>query len=395
MINFPAERFENLTPDEIKSLPTLDEAFDDILREEYNVIRKYEENPGANPMLLFKPEYRNSLHPDMFFVTRLTSRDPQHPLKYALKPNLNERAFLFRGQSICKNPSLTSALRKDGRYVSENVRYNEFIRALFTHPLVRLFWDGIELCGEKYFFEVNFHGLAQHYELKTFVMDMTCDVEAAKFFAVTEYRDGGYQPVFDENRYGMVYYYDSIRSPYAFQIDPNGNQMSSIGLQAFPRSGCQKGFLYSMHKGDNLNKCMGMKWRLFRQDAAITKRVYDAAMGGSIYFPEDELSSLAGRIRNAKVLPWEPFELNLEENPNDDRETNVKLCGDEGLTFSSVAPHIDFTEEEKSIFRNRIANGFWQDFCSMIVFPKHHERLMEELLRVSEREEYKKYFEWE
>ena len=141
MVKFPPERFENLTPDEIKSLPTFDEAFDDILREEYNVIQKYAENPSLNPMLLNKPEYRNSLHPDMFFVTRLTSRDPQHPVKYALKPNLNDRAFLFRGQSICKNPSLTSALRKDGRYVSENVRYNEFIRALFTHPLVRLFWD--------------------------------------------------------------------------------------------------------------------------------------------------------------------------------------------------------------------------------------------------------------
>ena len=61
MINFPPDRFDNLTPDEITSLPTLDEAFEDILREEYNVIRKYEENPGANPMLLFKPEYRNSL----------------------------------------------------------------------------------------------------------------------------------------------------------------------------------------------------------------------------------------------------------------------------------------------------------------------------------------------
>ena len=138
-----------------------------------------------------------------------------------------------------------------------------------------------------------------------------------------------------------------------------------------------------------------MKWRLFRQDAAITKRVYDAAMGGSIYFPEDELSSLAGRIRNAKVLPWEPFEQNLKENPNDDRENNIKLCGDEGLSFSSVAPHIDFTEEEKSIFRNRIANGFWQDFCSRIVFPKRHDRLMEDLLRVPERDEYKKYFEWD
>ena len=28
MINFPPDRFENLTPDEIMSLPTLDEAFD-------------------------------------------------------------------------------------------------------------------------------------------------------------------------------------------------------------------------------------------------------------------------------------------------------------------------------------------------------------------------------
>ena len=395
MNNFTLDRFENLTPEEINSLPNLDEAIDDILIEEESVLDQFDEYSLNNPKLYTMPEYRNSYPSDTFFVTRLTSRDSLHPEKYALKPNLDGRAFLFRGQSVCKNPSLTSALRKDGRYVSENIRYCEFIKALFAHPLIQLFWDGIELGGKKYYFEVNFQGLAQHYELKTFVMDMTCDVEATKFFAVTEYRDGGYQLVYDESRYGMVYYYDNILRPWAFQVDPNQNQMSTIGLQAFPRSGAQKGFLYLMNKGDNFNKCIGIKWRLFRHNAEITRRVYDAAKGGSIYFPQDELSSLAGRIRNANVLPWDTFENNLWDNPSDDRETNISLCIKEGLFFSTDAPHIEFSEDEKAIFRARIANGFWDDFCSHIVFRKHHNRLIEELRQIPERDAYRHYFEWQ
>lgn len=395
MVNFPATRFENLTFEEIKSLPTLDEVFDDILAEENKLIRTCHENPMLEPILPNSLEYVNHQPLDMFFVTRLKSRDRKRPEKYALKPNLRDRAFLFRGQSVCKNPSVTSALRKNGRYVSENIRYLEFCNAIKQHPLIRMQLDGIVLNGHRYFFEVNFQGLAQHYGLKTFVMDMTSDVESAKFFAVTDYSNGSYTPVLDENRYGMVYYYDSILNPFAFQIDRKGNQMSSIGLQMFPRSGRQKGFLYLLRKGDNLNTCLGIKWRLFRHDANISMRVFNQAEQGAIYFPKDELSSLADRIRDAKVLPWDTFEENLNDNPDDDREQNIILCGNEGLYFSPDAEHISFTEQEKAIFRERIANGLWDTFCNHIVFAENHQTLISELRDIPNREEYKQYFVWE
>lgn len=393
---YKPEEIEHLTAAQIAQLPTLDEVFESILQEENQVIEGYKQGRGflGQPFPSFKLEFNNAEPSDVFFVNRLRSRDPLRPIRYSLKPNLMNRAFVFRGQSLCKNPSTTSALRKSGRYVSENVRYVEFCRAIQEHPLIKLMLDGFDLCGEHYFFEVNFQGLAQHYELKTFVMDMTSDVEAAKFFACTEYKDGIYKPVLDESRYGMVYYYDSLLSPLAFQTDPNGNQLSTIGLQVFPRSGCQKGFLYLLRKDDNFNKCLGVKYKLFRHSSAISDRCYKQANEGLLYFPKDELSSLAERIRKATVLPTETFMENLRDNPDDSLEENIRLCGEEGLCFSPDADHIVFNEEEKRLFRNRIQEGFWDDFCSKIVFPKHHDRMIKELRDLPNKEEYAKYYEW-
>lgn len=60
-----------------------------------------------------------------------------------------------------------------------HIFYAEFALALKDHPLIKLFGDGIELCGHLYFFEVNYIGLAQHYGLKTWVMDLTSDIDVA------------------------------------------------------------------------------------------------------------------------------------------------------------------------------------------------------------------------
>lgn len=340
-----------MTKEEVKRLPTLQEVVDQMLTEEAQIV-KLDSPPIAiiepSPSAIHKPfaEYFNDYDDKKFIAVRLSSRDPQRPEKFAFKPNLKNRAFLFRGQSGFYDPSTPSLLRKKkGRFVVENTFYEEFLLALKDHPLIRLFWDGIELCGHRYFFEVTYYGLAQHYGFKTRVMDLTSDLDVAKFFAVTDYNEktDTYSPVIDESRYGVFYYWDNVRHPLAFQPIFGGN-LSSIGLQVFPRSGRQKGFLFSMYCEQNFNDIPFVRYKLFRHDAAISKQIYKMARRGKLYFPEDELSSLAQRIRCSKILSGKAFSKNLESNPKDDKNANYNDCKASGIDIDFFKEHITFND---------------------------------------------------
>lgn len=391
-----------MTKEEVKRLPTLQEVVDQILTEEAQIV-KLDSPPIAiiepSPSAIHKPfaEYFNDYDDKKFIAVRLSSRDPQRPEKFAFKPNLKNRAFLFRGQSGFYDPSTPSLLRKKkGRFVVENIFYEEFVLALKDHPLIRLFWDGIELCGHRYFFEVTYYGLAQHYGFKTRVMDLTSDLDVAKFFAVTDYNEktDTYSPVIDESRYGVFYYWDNVRYPLAFQPIFGGN-LSSIGLQVFPRSGRQKGFLFSMYREQNFNDIPFVRYKLFRHDAAISKQIYKMARRGKLYFPEDELSSLAQRIRCSKILSGKAFSKNLESNPKDDKNANYNDCKASGIDIDFFKEHITFNDIEKDMFRKKIKKGFWMEFCNQIVFPNDKEGvIMNEFINLPNNPAYKKYFQW-
>lgn len=391
-----------MTKEEVKRLPTLQEVVDQILTEEAQIV-KLDSPPIAiiepSPSAIHKPfaEYFNDYDDKKFIAVRLSSRDPQRPEKFAFKPNLKNRAFLFRGQSGFYDPSTPSLLRKKkGRFVVENIFYEEFVLALKDHPLIRLFWDGIELCGHRYFFEVTYYGLAQHYGFKTRVMDLTSDLDVAKFFAVTDYNEktDTYSPVIDESRYGVFYYWDNVRHPLAFQPIFGGN-LSSIGLQVFPRSGRQKGFLFSMYREQNFNDIPFVRYKLFRHDAAISKQIYKMARRGKLYFPEDELSSLAQRIRCSKILSGKAFSKNLESNPKDDKNANYNDCRASGIDIDFFKEHITFNDIEKDMFRKKIKKGFWMEFCNQIVFPNDKEGvIMNEFINLPNNPAYKKYFQW-
>lgn len=391
-----------LSTDKIKRLPNLQEVVDSVLQEERERLTEfgteqviYEPCPSA--IHVPQAEYCNDYDEHKFIVVHLCSRDLQRKEKFAFKPNLKNRLFLFRGQSGFYNPSVPSLLRKtEGRYVVENIYYEEFVMALKDHPLIQLFWNGIVLDNHRYFFEVNYYGLAQHYGLKTAVMDLTSDVEVAKFFAVTDYDEkrDAYIPVVDESRYGVFYYWDNVRDPFAFQAVTGGN-LSTIGLQVFPRSGQQSGFLYSMSRGQNFHDCPFVKYKLFRHDSNISRQIFKKARKGKLYFPEDELSSLAQRIRKSKELSGWAFEANLRANPKDDKDKNYADCLSAGLTIDFTKPHITFNSIEKDMFNKNIRSGFWQEFCSKIVFPKDKDgHLMDEFRDLPNNPKYKHYFVW-
>ena len=47
------------------------------------------------------------------------------------------------------------------------------------------------------------------------------------------------------------------------------------------------------------------------------------------------------------------------------------------------------------MFRKKIKNGFWMEFCNQIVFPNDKEGvIMNEFMNLPNNPAYKKYFQW-
>lgn len=235
---------------------------------------------------------------DAFIVNQLMSG------KLSLKPNLYGRKFLFRGQSKYYNVCTPGLFRnpKQSCFLKELIQYDELRAVLATHPLVQLFEQGIDLWHDIFRFEINYGGLAQHYYNKTSFLDLTSDIDTAKFFAVTDYRFDEYTPHTDTSSLGVMYYYE-IAEPGAFS--PQKQQyLSTIGKQPFMRSGNQRGFLLNMEKGANFNEFSQVHKVYFRHDSSISQQIFEESRNGEKYFPSDILQ-----------VKWKRFLKQFEKNP--------------------------------------------------------------------------------
>lgn len=169
-----------------------------------------------------------------------------------LLPVAQSYAYLFRGQGAFHNPCLPTLYRK--KITTEEVfinriRIEEFWLMLQQYPQVRYFIDrGLN---------VDYVGLAQHYGLKTDVLDLTSSLKVALFFAMCDYVEDtdSYMPKTDDTKTYIGYLY---AYPFMNELIPNTNEqrlkqlrVMPIGLQPFKRPGDQRGFSIHLESGKN------------------------------------------------------------------------------------------------------------------------------------------------
>lgn len=218
---------------------------------------------------------------------------------FGLKPNLSRRRFLFRGQyeefehegrPTCKPNIYRPDVEKHP--LPHRIKAYEMACLVTRHPLVQqLGVEGVKIFNEPFRFQLNRLGLAQHYYNKTSYLDLTSDIEVARFFATCQYRwdDDTYTPYFSDDKLGVIYIYD-MRLPFEFK---SGSlpQLSSIGKQyVFMRSALQSGFLLNMPPDTNLHDLPNVYRIYFRHDRSISEKVAEATGYGEKYFPKDALS---------------------------------------------------------------------------------------------------------
>lgn len=312
------------------------------------------------------------------FVVNQLSQRPGHyneTPRFSIKPSLASNKFLFRGQSQFYEPCVPGMFRnKDNvcqhQYVDEVIQMNELEVLLHQHPLVRLFDQGFYLMHEFFQFRADYQGISQHYYNHTPLLDLTSDMEVAKFFAVTWFnmKEDRYER-YTGNELGVLYYYDL--EPDAFQYRKGRKYLvETIGKQPFMRSGNQSGFLIRLDDTMDFNTLPEVRYVFFKHDSAITDRIFAESQKGDKYMPQELLRTHWYRRMSdpkaMKEISKEALKLNFENNKGLSHSSIVKQLQSKGFHVSSKNKQ-RFTEEEMEQYFAGILE-FWTDFCSNIHF---------------------------
>lgn len=292
--------------------------------------------------------------------------------RFTIKPSLRNKKFLFRGQAEFFNPCKPSMFRDKGKtyFVDDVIQINELEILLQQHPLVKLFEQGFMLMNEFIRFKIHYGGLSQHYYNNTPYLDLTSDMDVAKFFAVTTFDMANDRYIkYNGSKLGVLYYYDL--KPGAFSYSEERKYLvESIGKQPFMRSGNQYGFLIDLEKDDDFNSLPEVRYVFFKHDSDITERIFKESQSGDKYMPQEILRTNWYRRMSdkeaCKKVSTKALKLNFENNPEESHSKIVKKLREKGFSISSKhTPH--FTEEELNLYYDNSIK-IWEDFCSDIHF---------------------------
>ena len=182
--------------------------------------------------------------------------------------------------------------------------------------------------------DVNRCALAQHYGIKTPLMDITTDLRTALFFACCKYENHKWRPLAKKDfehipngtgtkdlRYGILY-----RSPteitdiqWALTNDETGlDLIAPIGYQPFMRCSTQHGYaLYVRNESyDLLHDPLFDKFRI-RHDEEFCQWIFDEMKQGGKVYPHDDIPKVAeymDAIRNSHIISQTTFEHFVEHN---------------------------------------------------------------------------------
>ena len=307
-----------------------------------------------------------------FVANQLSQVRIAEPPRFSLKPTLRNNKFLYRGQAEFYAPCKPSMFRKAEKnyFVDDIIQINEMEVLLRQHPLVKLFEQGFMLMHEFIRFKINYLGLSQHYYNNTPLLDLTSDMEVAKFFAVTKFdpKKDCYLK-YEGDNLGVLYYYD-IQSDSFTEREGRNYIIDAIGKQPFMRSGNQSGFLINLEKDDDFNCLPEVRYVFFKHDPEITSRIFNESLNGEKYMPQEMLRThWYNRISNEDErmkISYEALLLNFERNPHESHSRILAELRKKGFKVNKKYK-AKFTEEELDLYYSN-SEQIWKEFCSNVYF---------------------------
>lgn len=398
---------KKFTDEEIAKLPTIDEVIADysILAMQFEDSGGWQNHPlvGNIPPNAFwdspYADFINLAEDDQFVAVRTQMG------RVTLKPNLCNRRFLFRGEkkdhgriissfsqeNYDKDKQLLEQQIAREKHVISNLQAEDFMALLKTHPLFMMLDRGIFLSPERkpIFINMNYYGLAQHYNFRTGLIDFTPEIEVAAFFATTVNKgDDTYEPLTDTDKYpyGVIFVHE-INPLLTFK----GLGFTTIGLQLYPRTGKQKGFCFNEGLMPfDVNKMVTPVY--FRQDAVLSQKIFEAMKGGKALFPDDSIAKYAKRIIKSKEVTGQTFTQNLYSN-QDSLDENLSILAKHHIDVN-WHKELYFDSDMLNELEQDLKNGLWEQFCEQIYFADEQKgkKMKESLLGLPKNPAYQHYF---
>jgi len=285
--------------------------------------------------------------------------------------------FLFRGQDQFYDPCLASLYRENLSAVqrfAERVRNVEFELLLKKHPAVQ---DVASTSIYDHLIKIDYNGLAQHYGLKTDLIDFTSDPRVAAFFSCCRFNKESdkYEPIMHSDAYGVFYKFNFLMSTMIAFGQKKNSEFGSrvIGLQPLPRPGEQSAFSYRLGHKQCLNKQKLLNIYKFQHNASISMKIYDEFEGGKILFPTDIVEQKVENLKKSKSFSNEAFHVAFERYGKTDKKISMKndllkagyhIAEKNTVAFSSS--EIDFLQTE---WQNKRDKFYSKIFARCVCYP--------------------------
>ena len=292
-------RWGKIPKNDIEQYPTIIDILQDIIQEE-------ESHDLNRYPLLHQENVLTRMMQDGYCL--LMASDNANG-EVELMPTSRTPMVFYRGQNEFFPQCLSSLCREkdtEKEFLRSRLQTCELQLCLISHPVI---WDFIikrfSYDNKLYDIKIPVHveGLAQHYGIKTTLLDLTADKWVAAFFATTIYKNGIYSPVDTANekcpKYGVFY-------RYRWAL-PTGNVRNSdiyaIGIQYFNRPGKQSAVVMDLPTCKDFNEVDGVERIFFRHDAALSKMIFDLSQQSRRFFKQPLFSIGAVELCRTKYYP--------------------------------------------------------------------------------------------
>lgn len=277
----------------------------------------------------------------------------------------------YRGQSNVFSPSKPSLYRKgmnEAKQFVERVKYEELKRLIEDYPVSKFFKEDLFVTapdGSVLLLPLSIDtlALAQHYGIKTELMDLTTDKFVAAFFATTDCKDDIYTPIVNKRKDKGVFYRYVHLDHTMFE---SKSCLRAVGLQPLSRPGEQRGLVYEMNPDDDFNRIATTKEE-FEHDKDVSEFIFNYTNRSKKLFPANPIQKHIDRINESNVFSKQACEMAQNEfYPNITDETVNSYLEQENISISEDIS-FGFSQDEKNTLIDTWKNGEGERIAKQIL----------------------------
>lgn len=301
--------------------------------------------------------YRYGYHADASKFRSVTGHDG----KQHLCPFRTIYGLFYRGQNDYYKNCLASIDRnlKPEQIFAERIKSTALERLISSNPAVIPYNEGQPYTlpnGKEIIlkYHIDYSALAQHYGVRTSLLDLTTDKMIAAFFACSGYnwKEDNYY-VYNKNNYGVIYVY---RDKNIFSQE---SQISCVGLQPLSRPGAQAGYVLAMKPNEDFNEICSEAIS-FKHDKSIAKQIFEIVNLLGEPFIKDVMSIKAKELVRSNTFSNFDLDKTIEKYYfQEDRSTISKWIDENKFIFTDDET-ITFTDKDKEALTKESEEAFQQ-----------------------------------